>query len=67
MTILEQIQNSKSEEEIIKLIEEHVLDEESSLSWLEMAEVYEKQGKDKKANTLRIAHQRYSELDNIDS
>lgn len=67
MTILEQIQNSKSEEEIIKLIEQHVLDEESSLSWLEMAEVYEKQGKAEKANTLRIAHQRYIELDSTDS
>ncbi|MCU7938964.1 MAG: hypothetical protein KZQ64_06075 [gamma proteobacterium symbiont of Bathyaustriella thionipta] len=66
MSILEQIQNSNSEEEIIRLIEEHVLDEESSLSWLEMAEVYEKQGKDEEANTLRTAHQRYSELDSTD-
>ncbi|MCK5648113.1 MAG: hypothetical protein KAI22_04465 [Gammaproteobacteria bacterium] len=66
MSILEQIQNSKSEEKIIKLIEEHVLDEESSLSWLEQAEVYEKQGKDEKANTLRIAHYRYCELDSTD-
>ena len=63
MSILVQIQNSNSEEEIIKLIEEHVLDEESPLSWLEQAKVYEKQGKDEKADILRIAHQRYSELD----
>ncbi|MCP3851806.1 MAG: hypothetical protein GY694_16450 [Gammaproteobacteria bacterium] len=66
MSILVKIQNSNNEEEIIKLIEEHVIDEESSLSWLEQAEVYEKQGKDEKANILRAGHQRYSELDEMD-
>ena len=66
MSILEQIKNSGSEEEIIKLVEEHILDEESSLSWLELADVYESQGEAEKSNLLKIAHQRYSELDSTD-
>ena len=66
MSILEQIQSSDSEEEIIKLVEEHILDEESALSWLELADVYENQGKSEKSNLLKVAHQRYSELDSTD-
>jgi len=65
MSILEQINNSTSEEEIIKLVEEHVLDIETSLGWLEEADVLEKQGDTKKAELLRAAKKRYSELENM--
>jgi len=64
MSIIEQIQNSNSEEEIIKLIEEHVIDVETSLGWREQADKLEREGDIKKAAILRAAAKRYHELDN---
>ena len=47
------------------LDKEHQNVEDNDLIQLK-AEIYEKQGKDEKANTLRIAHYRYCELDSTD-
>lgn len=64
MSIIEQIQDSDSEEEIIKLIEEHVIDVETSLGWREQAAKLEQEGDTEKAAILRAAAKRYHELEN---
>ena len=64
MSIIEQIRNSSSEEAIVKLIEEHVLDIETPLSWGEEAEVLENRGETNKAEILRAAEKRCFELEN---
>lgn len=64
MSIIEKIQNSNSEEEIIKLIEEHVIDVETSLGWREQAAKLEREGDIEKAAILRAATKRYHELEN---
>lgn len=64
MSIIEQINRSTSEEEIIQLIEEHVLDVETPRSWGEEAAVLESEGKKEKAEILRAAEKRCFELEN---
>ena len=63
MSIIDQIKHSNSEGEILQLIEEHVFDEETSLSWLEEAKVLEERGERDKAEILKAAHKRCQELD----
>ena len=62
MSIIEQINNSTSEEEISQLIEEHVIDIETPLSWGEEADQLESQGETQKAEILRAAEKRCIEL-----
>lgn len=62
MSIIEQIENSNSVEEIAQLIEEHVLDIETPLSWREEADVLESQGETTKAEILRAAENRCFKL-----
>lgn len=63
MSIIEKIINSTSESEILQLIEEHVIDRESSLSWGEEAAVLEQNGEKDKAEILRAAEKRWFELE----
>ncbi|MFK5986787.1 MAG: hypothetical protein QM479_15380 [Pseudomonadota bacterium] len=63
MSLIEQINNSTSEEIIIKLIEEQVIDEETSLGWGEEADIFERNGKLEKAEILRAAKKRCFELE----
>ena len=62
MSIIEQINNSTSEEEILQLIEEHVIDIETPLSWGEEADKLESEGETNKAEILRAAEKRCIEL-----
>jgi len=62
MSIIEEIENSNSVEEISQLIEEHVIDVETSLSWREEDEKLEKQGETNKAEILRVADKRCIKL-----
>lgn len=62
MSIIEQIKNSSNEEEIFHLIEEHVIDIETPLSWGEEAAVLESKGEIAKAEILRAAEKRCIEL-----
>ena len=63
MSIIEKIMNSTSEDEISQLVEEHVIDIETPLSWSEEAAVLERNGEKDKAEILRAAAKRYFELD----
>ena len=63
MSIIEQIKNSSSEAKILQLIEEHVLDIETPLSWGEEADELERQGDTGKADILRAAVKRCKELE----
>lgn len=63
MSIIEQINNLTSEGEIIQLLEEHVIDIETSLSWGEEAAVLEREGEKDKAEILRAAEKRWFELE----
>ena len=63
MSVIEKIMNSTSEGEIIQLVEEHVIDIETPLSWREEAAVLERKGEKDKAEILRAAIKRYSELE----
>ena len=56
--------NSTSEGEILQLVEEHVLDIETPLSWNEEAAELERNGEKNKAMILRAAAKRCFELDN---
>ena len=62
MSIIDQIENSNSVEKISQLIEEHVIDIESPLSWREEADILEKQGENTKAEILRAAEKRCIKL-----
>jgi hypothetical protein len=64
MSIIEQINNSTSEQEIVKLIEEHVVDIETSLGWGEEAKILEQKGETKKAEILLTAKKRCQQLEN---
>lgn len=64
MSIIEKINNSTSEGEILQLVEEHVIDVETPLSWREEAAVLEQKGEKEKAEILRAAVKRCAELDN---
>lgn len=63
MSVIEKIMNSTSEGEILQLVEEHVIDIETPLSWREEAAVLERNGEKNKAGILRAAVKRYSELE----
>jgi len=65
MCIIEKINKSTNEEEIIKLIEEHIIDIETSLGWGEEADILEQQGDKSKAEILRVAKRRCHELERI--
>ena len=65
MSIINQINSSTSEEEIIKLIEEHIIDVETSLGWGEEAEILERNGEKSKAEILRVAKRRCHELEQV--
>ena len=65
MSIIEQIKQSKTEEELFKLIEEHIIDIETPLSWGEEATVLEQQGQKDKAEILRAAENHLRELEKI--
>ena len=64
MSIIEQINNSTSEQEIVKLIEEHVVDIETSRGWGEEAEILELNGEVEKAEILLAAKKRCQQLEN---
>ena len=55
--------NSKSEGEISQLVEEHVIDIETPLSWSEEAAVLERNGEKEKAEILRAAEKRWFEIE----
>ncbi len=55
MSVIEKIMNSTSEGEILQLVEEHVIDIETPLSWREEAAVLERNGEKDKAEILRAA------------
>jgi hypothetical protein len=63
MSIIEQINCSTSQEEIIQLLEEHVIDIETPRSWGEEAAILEREGKKDKAEILRAAEKRWFELE----
>lgn len=63
MSIIEQINSSTSEEDIIDLLREHVIDIEGPLSWGEEAEILERDGDKNKAEILRAAEKRWVELE----
>ena len=64
MSIIEKVISATSEGEILQLLEEHVLDVETSLSWGEEAAVLEQNGDKEKAAILRAAEKRWFELEN---
>jgi len=64
MSIIEKINSSNSEQEILSLIEEHVIDIETPMGWGEEADVLEQNGEIEKAEILRAAKKRFHELDN---
>jgi hypothetical protein len=63
MSIIEKINNSKSEGELLQIIEEQVIDIETSLSWGEEASVLEQNGDQEKADLLRAAEKRWFEIE----
>lgn len=63
MSIIEKIISSTSEGEILQLLEEHVIDIETSRSWGEEAAVLELNGDKDKAEILRAAEKRWFELE----
>lgn len=63
MSIIEKINSSTSEGEILQLLEEHVVDIETSLSWGEEATALELKGEKDKAEILRAAEKRWFELE----
>ncbi len=65
MSILEQINNAKTEEELFQLVEEQVLDIETGLSWEEEAEKLEQDGDTEKAELLRAAEKRWHNLEKL--
>lgn len=58
MSILEQINNVTTEVELFQLVEEHLLDFETPLSWSEEADKLEHDGDTEKAKLLRAAEKR---------
>ncbi len=65
MSLLDNINNAATEEELFQLVEEHVVDIETPLSWIEEASALEKQGNTEKAGILRAAQKRWHELEKI--
>ncbi len=65
MSILEQINNAKTEEELFQLVEEHVLDIETSLSWKEEPEKLAQEGDTEKAELLKAAEKRWHNLEKL--
>jgi hypothetical protein len=65
MSIINQINSSTSEEEIIKLIEEQIIDIETSLGWGEEADIMEHNGDKTTAEILRVAKKRCHELEQV--
>ena len=63
MSIIEQIKSSKSQGDLLQLIEEHVIDVEITQSWGEEAEILEREGQKDKAEMLRAAEKRWFELE----
>jgi len=58
MSIREQINNATSEAELFQLVEEHLVDIETPLSWGEEADKLEQEGDTEKAILLRAAVKR---------
>ena len=58
MNILEQINASTTETELFQLVEEHLVDIETPLSWPEEADKLEQDGDIEKAMLLRAAVER---------
>lgn len=65
MAIIDQINTAASEEELFQLVEEHILDIESPLSWAEAAEKMSQQGNTETAELLRAAEKRWHELEKL--
>ena len=65
MSILEQINNATTEEELFQLVEEHILDIETPLSWKEEAEKLEQEGETEKAALLKAAEKRWHNLEKL--
>ncbi|GEM_PF-2988285 len=65
MSILEKISHASNEGDILQIIEECVLDIESSRSWGEEANRLEQQGEQDKADILRAAEKRWFELEQV--
>ena len=63
MSIIEQIKSSKSQGDLLQLLEEHVIDVEITQSWGEEAEILEREGQKDKAEMLRAAEKRWFELE----
>ena len=58
MSILEQIRNATTETELFQLVEEHLVDIETPMSWSEEADKLELDGDTEKAELLRAAQKR---------
>ena len=58
MSILEQINKATTETELFQLVEEHLVDIETPLSWSEEADQLEQEGETEKAMLLRAALKR---------
>ncbi len=65
MSILEQINTAKTEEELFQLVEEHILDVETPLSWKEEAEKLVLEGDIEKAELLKAAEKRWHNLEKL--
>ncbi len=65
MSILEQINTAKTEEELFQLVEEHILDVETPLSWKEEAEKLALEGDIEKAELLKAAEKRWHNLEKL--
>ena len=63
MSIIEQIKSSKSQGDLLQLLEEHVIDVEITKSLGEEAEILEREGQKDKAEMLRAAEKRWFELE----
>ena len=58
MSILEQINNATTEAELFQLVEEHLVDIETPISWSEEADKLEQDGDTERAELLRAAVKR---------
>ena len=64
MSIIEKIISATSQGELLQILEEQVIDLETSNSWGEEAEVLERKGEKDKAEILRAAEKRWFEIEN---
>ena len=64
MSIIEKIISATSQGDILQMLEEQVIDLETSNSWGEEAEVLERKGEKDKAEILRAAEKRWFEIEN---